>query len=853
LGPQRPYAQVNTGLSREFVVPGWNPVTLRFDVVNLFDVSYAIRNGTGVGVFAPQYGPRRGYYFGLSQKFGPGAKPEKSAEPVYVPGVPVLLPPGRRISKDPVETVWTWTGFYIGGNVGYSRSRFSTDTLYRDLTFGTPLSAETTSTRHYGALGGGQVGFNWQWGMWLAGIETDLQQAHQRVWKSSACAGAICNPAVPFEAPVTLLHQNNLDWFGTVRGRLGATITPSAVAYVTGGFAYGEIEHVGTIYGTGVDAFGNFIANGNNFISRQTRVGWTAGAGLEARLLGNVTGKVEYLHIDFGTDFAPAVSPLNARPIAVDLRSRITEDLVRVGLNYKFDPYAAVYTTAAAIAPARERPRVIYKAPLTALWTWTGFYFGANAGYAIGSFSSDSLLSDATVGTPLLASHSSSSVKGGTGGIQTGYNWQLGMWLAGVETDVSFTTQRAISGLICPTAICNPGMVGFDTSVGLFRTHTLDWFGTVRGRVGAVITPNAVAYVTGGLAVGAIAHSADLAGSALDANGSPVAAPVNVVSRTAKPGWAAGGGIEARLAGNVTGKVEYLHMDFGTDSAVGVNNQNALPIALSLNSHVTEDVIRLGVNYKFDPNAVAVSYPPVTTDKPRMIFKSSPPALWTWTGYYLGINAGYSWGRSHTDAIFNDSVVGTAFATSSSFTLDGKVLGLQTGYNFQLGTWVWGIEADAQLTSQHANPTFRCPGTICNPGGPVTAAFDQGQTLEWFGTLRARFGAAVTPDAIAYVTGGAAVVGLHTSATLFGFDPTGTTPITNPFSNVAINAGWTVGGGGEARLYGNWTGNVEYLYVTLGSMTTTLNNQQSMMTLTATFNSRLADQIVRAGLNYKFD
>src|SRR5262249_53146948 len=347
-------------------------------------------------------------------------------------------------------------------------------------------------------------------------------------------------------------------------------------------------------------------------------------------LLGNVTGKIEYLHIDFGTDFAAGVSPLNVRPIGVDFRSRITEDLVRVGLNYKFNPYMAVYTTAAATTPAaRERPRVIYKAPLTALWTWTGFYFGANEGYGIGSFSSDSLLSDATVGTPLLAGHSSSSVKGGTGGIQTGYNWQLGMWLAGVETDVSFTTQRAISGLICPTAICNPGMVAFDTPVGLFRTHTLDWFGTVRGRVGAVITPNAVAYVTGGLAVGAIAHSADVVGAALDANGNPVAAPMNVVSRTAKPGWAAGGGIEARLAGNLTGKVEYLHMDFGTDSAAGVNNQNALPVALILNSRVTEDVIRLGLNYKFDPNAVGASYQPVTTAKPRIIFKSSLPALWS--------------------------------------------------------------------------------------------------------------------------------------------------------------------------------------------------------------------------------
>ena len=68
-----PYAQVNAGVSREFMFRGWNPVMLRFDVVNVFDVSYALRDGSGIGVFAKQYGPRRGFYFGLAQKFGPGA------------------------------------------------------------------------------------------------------------------------------------------------------------------------------------------------------------------------------------------------------------------------------------------------------------------------------------------------------------------------------------------------------------------------------------------------------------------------------------------------------------------------------------------------------------------------------------------------------------------------------------------------------------------------------------------------------------------------------------------------------------------------------------------------------------
>jgi outer membrane receptor protein involved in Fe transport len=65
---ESPYAQFNVGASHEFAMPDGKPVTVRFDVVNLFDTIYQIRSGTGIGVFAPQYGPRRGYYIGVSKK-----------------------------------------------------------------------------------------------------------------------------------------------------------------------------------------------------------------------------------------------------------------------------------------------------------------------------------------------------------------------------------------------------------------------------------------------------------------------------------------------------------------------------------------------------------------------------------------------------------------------------------------------------------------------------------------------------------------------------------------------------------------------------------------------------------------
>ena len=68
IGTEPPYAQFNTSISHEFAMPDGKPLTVRFDIVNLFDTIYQIRNGSGIGVFASQYGPRRGYYFGISKK-----------------------------------------------------------------------------------------------------------------------------------------------------------------------------------------------------------------------------------------------------------------------------------------------------------------------------------------------------------------------------------------------------------------------------------------------------------------------------------------------------------------------------------------------------------------------------------------------------------------------------------------------------------------------------------------------------------------------------------------------------------------------------------------------------------------
>jgi len=299
-----PYAQVNMGLSHEFLIPGWRPVTARFDVVNVFDTIYSIRNGSGIGVFAPQFGPRRGYYFGLSQKFGPGPETPATPPPVYplpvFAGIPVDK--GLMSAKAPVAPLWSWAGFYLGANIGYSPAKPNTDAVFSDPT-GATLFTDSASSRFRGVNGGVQAGYNSQWGSWLAGVEADVQGNSERAKVEFACPGAICNPA-GIGTPVSVEHYRKLDRFATLRGRVGAMLTPDAVVYATGGAAVAGISNYGWI-NPDVDPAGNPIVDSNstNILGRTMKWGFAVGGGVEARLLGNLTGKIEYFHLDFGTVF----------------------------------------------------------------------------------------------------------------------------------------------------------------------------------------------------------------------------------------------------------------------------------------------------------------------------------------------------------------------------------------------------------------------------------------------------------------------------------------------------------------------------------------------------------------------
>jgi outer membrane immunogenic protein len=231
-----------------------------------------------------------------------------------------------------------------------------------------------------------------------------------------------------------------------------------------------------------------------------------------------------------------------------------------------------------------------------------------------------------------------------------------------------------------------------------------------------------------------------------------------------------------------------------------------------------------------------------------------PLPVWSWTGWYVGANVGYSWGRSDTDAVFTTAL--GSVAVGNSFDMDGWIGGVQIGANWQHGNWVWGWEADIQASGQGGGTAFVCGPLLCNNSTAVPAAATAvtaalAQDLEWFATLRLRGGVTITPTLLAYVTGGLAIGGVQTDGTLVGVTAGGAVTAST-FGSDSTAVGWTVGVGLEKHLSGHWTGKIEYLYIDFGDVSVNGALPLNAPPLTAVFNSSITDHVLRVGVNHKF-
>ena len=130
-----------------------------------------------------------------------------------------------------------------------------------------------------------------------------------------------------------------------------------------------------------------------------------------------------------------------------------------------------------------------------------------------------------------------------------------------------------------------------------------------------------------------------------------------------------------------------------------------------------------------------------------------PPLASSWTGLYVGANVGFGWGAADYEAVRTG--IG---AISQSESMDGFIGGLQSGYNYQMGTWVLGFESDIQYSGQKGGRTF--PGVLA----PTTITTDE--KLLWFGTSRTRLGYLMAPAMMLYGTAGVAYGQVKDEATV---------------------------------------------------------------------------------------
>lgn len=250
--------------------------------------------------------------------------------------------PARVYAKaPPMVPTSSWTGFYAGVNVGYA---FNDPTV--SYTPGDPAIAlgglpPPASYNVKGVTGGGQIGYNWQFDRnWLFGLEADFNGADIKGTGASAFVSG-GNPA-------TIAASQNVDWFGTVRARLGWLPTDKLLIYGTGGLAYGSVKE-NVIYSQPIGGvisppFAFICAPPNNiacFLGSSSTIatGYAAGAGLEYAMWQNVTFKIEYLYVNLGTTSVRAVAATGGGNTPSSFTANFSNlefNVVRFGANYRF-------------------------------------------------------------------------------------------------------------------------------------------------------------------------------------------------------------------------------------------------------------------------------------------------------------------------------------------------------------------------------------------------------------------------------------------------------------------------------------------------------------------------------------
>ncbi len=231
--------------------------------------------------------------------------------------------------------------------------------------------------------------------------------------------------------------------------------------------------------------------------------------------------------------------------------------------------------------------------------------------------------------------------------------------------------------------------------------------------------------------------------------------------------------------------------------------------------------------------------------------------IFTWTGFYVGLNAGVAFGGDNGNLNLVSTNTGYLNSYNTFYGALGRnndnntafTGGVQAGYNWQFGAFVLGIETDINYRGHSNNDSFSFPIT----GTPYSFAFTGDEGGNWFGTFRPRIGYAMDRSLL-YITGGLAYGKTGGGGSAYVYRTSTGVPLAGyswNSSDSGSHVGWTLGAGWEYAFTNNWTAKLEYLYVNLDHGDKTLVGPAGN---TITFNNDRKDtfSVVRVGLNYKF-
>lgn len=229
---------------------------------------------------------------------------------------------------------FSWQGLYAGVHLGYGWGKADTEIIPTPTAqIFVNLEKQTLSNDTKGILGGLQLGYNYQMGIFVVGAETSFALTDMR--GSDIVSPITQNNGTPFpgEGNCISTHQST-DWLGTLRLRLGVTPTPRLLLYTTGGVAAGHVQYQANtdFRPVGTEQYASSFS--------KTKMGITAGAGAEFAVTRNISIKAEYLYYDLGDESAVALPSIpfgsGAPPFGVIYKWKTAGSIVDVGLSYRF-------------------------------------------------------------------------------------------------------------------------------------------------------------------------------------------------------------------------------------------------------------------------------------------------------------------------------------------------------------------------------------------------------------------------------------------------------------------------------------------------------------------------------------